>query len=65
MKRTPAEWEAIHEIEILNADGWKDKSLLEPITEAEFNERINESTIYPLRTKVMPVAGCCGYVWWR
>ena len=61
VKRTPAEWEAIQEIEILDPDGWNDKSLLEPITEAEFNERVNESTIYPLNTKAKPVAGCCGY----
>ena len=50
-KRTPAQWERDLGIEILDDDGWRSasefgaKSILEPITEAEFRQRCNESTI--------------------
>ena len=49
--RTPAEWEAILNVEVIDADGWRYgsslgvKSLVEPITRDEFKTRMNESTI--------------------
>ncbi len=49
--RTPAMWEAMLGIEIIDADGWRrgatlgEKSMLEFITEKEFVARCDESTI--------------------
>lgn len=47
--RTPAEWEAVTGIEIVDNDGWRGvngKSMTVPITLAEFKTRCNESTIF-------------------
>ena len=55
IKRSPAEWEAMYKIEILDDDGWRAsssmgfKSLTELITETEFVSRMSESTIRPVR----------------
>lgn len=48
--RTPAEWEAMHDIEIVDNDGWRGvngRPMTDPITLKEFTERMNESTIRP------------------
>lgn len=49
IERLPVEWERIFNIEIIDPDGWKDKSFEDTITKKEFIERMNESTIIPLR----------------
>jgi hypothetical protein len=52
--RTPAEWEAILKVEVIDPDGWRAgcrltaKDIIIPITETEFRQRCEESTIYPL-----------------
>ncbi len=46
-KKTPAEWEAIYNLRVLDADGWRQdgKDYDEPIDEAEWNERMSISTV--------------------
>jgi len=49
--RTPAEWESILDVQIIDPDGWRrgcdlgEKSMTLPITQDEFRKRMNESTI--------------------
>jgi hypothetical protein len=46
-KRTPAEWEKIKDIKVLDADGWRvdQKNWDDPISEKEWDRRIYISTI--------------------
>jgi hypothetical protein len=47
--RTPAEWEAVTGVEVINPDGWRGvngKAMTVPITLAEFKTRCNTSTIF-------------------
>lgn len=43
-EKFPQEWCEEYDIEIIDADGWKDKSISQKITKKEFVERCFQST---------------------
>jgi hypothetical protein len=46
--RTPSEWEAIDGVRVVDPDGWrgpKGKDFTEPILRAEWDVRLNQSTV--------------------
>jgi len=49
IKRLPIEWQAIDEIVVIDADGWRcdNKSWDDPITRFEWDKRKSQSTIRP------------------
>jgi len=44
----PGQWCKLLDVAVLDADGWKDKSIIEPIGLQEFILRLSECTIFPV-----------------